>query len=434
MVERKLTITDVLRPVIKIGLIGFGAALFGGASITLRDHRELVHRSVKNSSFLQKIFDFEQRTLGVDPRFWAAVHRIHHQMTDVNLAPFARIARRYDWGINNPDKVEGVEVPDSFPLLDPEVESFTLPEVVQIGNLAREFYLQRLGDRYREPETYTAEESIAVFHRTTPAYWYSNKEHTDGFTQEDMEDILGGDPHSPVRFPVANGIRTELFHFPKVNEGAAALFRAHPELLPEDLQSADGKYRKYGKPDIALGFGIAALAVLLARHRFTPKDFLIAAIQGIAINSIKIGFQVIGGNIVNALGHGGKLEGQLTRAIKNDANKIQPNPDGTFSTNTRRMGLIGSFLSRLTFDEVGGQWEHHEDPSKIAYTSERGLQAWEEAPWGSFVSFLARSRWFPLINPGSGFDLRKSERRPDQPHPAVEIIQNIRAAKLRKAR
>lgn len=429
MAERKLTTTDVLSSVIKVGLVGIGAGLLGGASTTLRDHRELTHRSITLHSILQKFFDLEQRTLTVVPGLWAAVHRIHHQMEDVALAPFGRIANGVNYIRDNPDKAQGIKIPKAFRHLDPIVDSFTLEKVMEIGTLANNFFRERLGDRYKAPESYTAEELNALLNPREPAYWYSNKIHTGDYTQEDMEDILGGDPHSPSRFSDPNGIRSILMHIPKVSQGAAGLFRAHPELIPEDLQSKDGQYKQYGKWDIALGFGISIAAVLAARGKFTPKDFLIAAVQGSAINSIKIGLQIIGINTVNSLGHAGRLnERQLVRAIQDHEYKIQPNPDGTISTDVERMSWIGRLLSKLTFDEVGRQWEHHNDPSKIAYTSKEGLQAWFEASWGSFVSYLAQSRWFPLINPGSGFDLKEGERRPDQRHPAVKIIHNIRKA------
>ncbi len=433
MTERNIkTAFKALRPIIETGVAGVAAGLFGGASVTLRSHRELTHRSIVLHPILQRAFDFEQRTVTIDTRLWAGVHRIHHHMPDVALAPFSRIANAVKWIDSHPDEVKGVKVPETYPHLDPFVDKFTLAQVVEIGDLATEFFKRRLGKLYKPTESYRAEELTALLNPEQPTYWYPHRSHKGAYTQEEMEDILGGDPHSPLRFPDLNGIRTELLHIPKVNEGAASLLRAHPELLSEDLQREDGQYKHYGKLDMAVGFGIASAAVLIARGKYTPKDFLIAAIQGSAINSIKIGLQLIGGNTVNAFGHAGSITGrEMIEVVKGkEYNKIQVNRDGTVSTDAVKAGLIGRFLGAYTFDEVGGQKEHHDDPSKIAYTSEAGSKAVQEAPWGSFISFLAESKWVPFINPGSGFNLKEGERRPDEADPILDIIHRIRAEQV----
>lgn len=433
MAERKLSATDVLRPVIKVGLLGLGAGIFGGVSVTLRSHRELTHRSITLHPILQKIFDFEQRTITLNSKLWAAVHRTHHEMSDVALGPFGRIANAVNWIGENPDKAQGVEIPKTYQGLDPVVDVFTLDQVMKIGTLANQFFRERLGKRYQEPEDYSTEGLNEILTKST--HKYSNQKHEGDYTLEEMEDNLGGDPHSPARFPDSNGVRSELFHIPKVYQGLAGLFRAHPELLPEDLQSEDGQVRQYGKFDAALGVAIFSAAVLVTRGKYTPRDFLIAALEGTAIDGIKWGLQLLGGNTVNALGHAGNYsEGQTVRVIQNHEYKIQPNVDGTVATKGKRMSLIDSFLNRLTLDEAFRQWEHHFDPSKIAYTFQKGFQAWNEAPFGSIVDFLAQSRLFPLINPGSGFDFKEGERRPDELHLAGQIINDIRAAQAMKAR
>lgn len=434
MPERNAKIAlNVLRPIVETGIAGFTAGLLGGASVTLRSHRELTHKSVVLHPILQKVCDFEQRTVTIKTRNWAEVHRIHHKWPDVAAAPFSRIANGIRWIRENPDKAEGVKIPETYPNLDPFVPEFNLAQVVEIGDLITEYFRQRLKG-YKPRESYTAEELKALLNPKQPTYWYSDQPHQGEYNQEEMEDILGGDPHSPARFSDSNGVRRELLHIPKVNEGASALFRAHPELMSEDLQSEDGQYKQYGKWDMALGFGIASAAVLVARGKYTPKDFLIAATQGSAINTIKIFLQLIGGNTVNSFGHAGSLtDREIIKIMRGqEANKIPVNPEGSISADTMRAGLIGRFLGWFTFDEVGGQKKHHDDPSKIAYTSEIGLKAHREAPWGSFISFLAQSKWVPFINPGPGFDLKEGERRPDEAHPAVGIINRIRAAQLVK--
>ncbi len=431
--RREHPVFDVLRPIAITVAAGYAAGKLAGAGVTLRNHRELTHKSLVVSPILQKVIDLEQRTVTVDTKFWAGVHRIHHLWRDTKTAPFSRIANGVKWMNNNPEKAQGVEKPKKYRYLDPFVEEFTEGQVLEIGNLTTEFLKEKLGKRYKQPESYTTEELVALLNPQKPTYLYSDESHEDGYTQEEMQDILTSDPHSPALFPGSNGVRTELLHIPKVNKGATDLLRTYPDLLDEDLQSKDGKYKKPGKLDMALGFGILSLGVLIARGigakgKLTPRDFLIAAIQGSAINSIKIGFEIIGGNSVNSLGHmGTPTESELVRAIGSKEYTIQPNKNGTAYTDARSAGWIGRFFTRLTLDEVGGQKEHHDDPSKIAYTSETGLEAWRNARWGSFVSFLAENKWFPLIKKGKGFDLKPGERRPDEAHPAVELIEQIRA-------
>jgi hypothetical protein len=427
------TARKVLGPIAETALIGYAVGVLGGMSVTLRGHRQLTHRSVSLPRWVERGCDFEQRTVTVNTILWSAVHRIHHQMPDVALAPFGRITNAVNWVRDNPDQFPGAKIPEAYPHLDPFVQEFTLDQVMEIGGLTNKFLRDRLGERYRPPESYTAEELKALLHPEQPTYLYPSQPHVGDYTLQEMEDILTGDPHSPVRFHGANGVRSELFHFPKLNDGAAGLLRAHPELIPKDLQSEDGQYKRYGKLDLALGFGIATAAVLLARGKYSPKDLLRAAIQGSAINGIKIGLQIIGGNTVNSLGHAGSLtEGQAASAVRSQKYKIEVNKDGTVSANVERAGWTGVFLGGFTLDEVGGQGEHHDDPSKIAYTSETGPKAWREAPWGSLISLLAKSKWFPLINPGAGFELREGETRPDEAHPAVAIIQRIRAEQIAK--
>lgn len=433
-VKEKIQPLKVLGPVAKVVAAGIGAGVLGGVSITLRHHRELTHRSVTLHPLLQDAIDFEQRTLTVEPRIWAAVHRIHHQMADATLAPFYRIARAVNWIRDNSEETRGVVVPETFPFLDPYVDRFKFEDVMEIGNMAIELMKERMGVQYRAPEKYTPRQLKTLLNPTEPRYWYSIREHRgDEYTQEELADILLGDPHSPVRVapPDLNGVRFILAHTTGLYKMTADLFKAHPQLMPKDLQTEDGQVKKYGNFDLALGFAIPSMAVLIARGRLGPKDVLTAAVAGSAINGMRIGFLIFGGKLVNSLGHAGTMnKGEVARVIRSQEYTPKLNPDGTVATDTSDNSWLGRFFSRMTFDEVGGQKEHHEDTGKIAYTSKKGFKAWMEAPWGSLVSALARSKYFPLINPGDNFNLKVGEIRPDQPHPAVEIIQRLRAEQL----
>lgn len=432
MVESKTDgSSHILRKVAGAALIGAAAGVAGGVGVTLNSHRRLTHKSVELPAPLVKVFDFEQRTLSVDTRFWAAVHRFHHHFADVSLAPFARIASAVDWIRENPDKAKGVEIPESFPHLDPFVDRFKLDEVMKIGHLADDYYKEKLGDRYKKPESYTEGQLQELLNPEKPVYLYAPEGEGD-YTPDEMMDVLGRDPHSPALFPEKNGVKSEFWHIPKVNRGLAGLLRTNPDLIPTDLQRADGKYPEYGKKDIALGFAVASaisVAISVARGKRSPKDLLIAAALGVEANAIKIGMEMMGGNAVNALGHGGDLgEEDIVPAISDPEYRIKANRDGKISTKTARMHWVGTFLHLITLGEVGGQGEHHDDPSKIAYTSKRGLEAWREDPYGSLVSFVANTAMLTrIIKPGQGFDLKPGEKRPDEAHPAVELIEQIRA-------
>lgn len=428
----------VLRTAAKLGAVGFGAALVGDTGITLRDHRELTHRSVELHPWLQRFYDWEQRTITVgEPTVWASVHRIHHQMPDGTLAPFYHITRAMNWMRDNPQLAEGVTIPDSFVHLDPFVDSFSRDDVTEIGNQAVDFMRERMGDEYEEPTGYTKEELHALFNPTKPRYFYERDPQREGdYTQDEIAAILLGDPHSPVRIPPPeeNGVQGVLKTNVTLYSHDADLFRARPDLKPKDLQNEDGSNRKASRLDIAAGVLIPGVAVLLKRGKYKPKDFAKAALAGVAIDAVRITSEVVGGNITNSLGHSGTLtQKEMFKAIQNGKYKPVPNEDGTVSTNTENAGIMGRALSKFTLDEVGGQEVHHTNPEKIAYTHKTGWGAWVEAPWGSLVSVLANSEWFPLINPGPGFDLKEGETRPDMPHPAFELIHRRRVEQLHNA-
>lgn len=398
---------------------GVTAGLIGVAGITMRDHRELTHRSLELHPLLHIVLDAEQRSLGIKgPEVWAAVHRIHHNMTDATLKPFLDIHR----AIQAADGF-GMEVPDTFAHLDPFVSSFSRDEVQVIGAYAEKEVHARLGKTYQR-QRYTDREKIqTLLHPTEPQYYYPDYDkHSGEYTQDEKERILLTDPHSPALVRQENGVQG----IAKSNIGlysrAADLFRKNEELRPDDLPVTE-KERKSSIPAVVAGFLVPSVAVLLARGQYQPKDVAKAAVVGSAINGLRTGVELIGGNVTNSLGHGGDMADSLGRAALERGYKIKLNPDGTLSTDTRNIGFIGKALSYLTFDEVGGQDVHHKHPEKIAYTMETGMKALKEAPWGSFLEWLAHNEHMPLIKPGEGF----RGIRPDLPHEGVVIIQQARA-------
>lgn len=415
-----------------VGAGGVGAVL-GVAGITLRSHRELTHRSIELHPLLQKLSDLEQRSLGINqPTTWAAVHRIHHSMTDASLFPFYKINHAIAAA-----KERGIAVPESFGYLDPFVTSFSREQVEKIGTLADGEVRQRMGDTYVQPTFESNAEIEQILNPTGPTYYYPDYGKKTDYTQDDIAHILLTDPHSPALIgPLhrRNGVQTVVTKNAFLYKTTADMFRTKPDLKPEDLKTGNEGKEKSTKPAVIGGIALPAAAVLLFRAAtkrggFKPKDFAIAAATGATIYGVKAGLEVLGGGVVNSFGHAGKLDSkELFRAALKRDYKIGLKPDGTLATDTVYSGVAGKLLSWATFDEVGGQAYHHANPEAIAYTARRGAKGWWDAPWGSFIASIAKSK-IPLINEGKGFD----GPRPDVPHEGVMLIQKARAAEYAAA-
>ncbi|HZE87291.1 MAG TPA: hypothetical protein VE090_03740 [Methylomirabilota bacterium] len=415
------------------GAVGAGA---GVAGITWRSHRELTHRSIELSPLLQKLADLEQRSLGIsEPTLWAAVHRIHHQMTDASLFPFYKINHAIQEAT-----MRGIPVPETFEHLDPYVTSFTRQQVEAIGSHGDAVVRERLGDTYEKPIFGSDAEIQTILHPTEPKYFYPDYKKQEGkYSQDDLARILLTDPHSPALIPPRNGKKNGVRGVAKSNvflySSTAAMFRERPDLKPTDLQTGKEDQQKSSARAVAGGFilpslGVLAYRKLTGRGGLKPKDFVIAAVAGSAINGLKMGLEIAGGNIVNSFGHAGKLDTrEMLKAATKREYHVVLNPDGTLTTDTVYSGALGKIFGWSTLDEVGGQAYHHAHPDAIAYTAKTGLPAWFDAPWGSLTSYLAESK-FPFVKPGKGFE----GQRPDIPHEGVLLIQNARAEEFAVAR
>lgn len=426
----------VVLPLVEIGAAGVAAAFVGIAGITIRHHRQLTHRSLELHPILEKTIDRVMKHYG-DPAGWAGVHRIHHKFSDATTKPFLKIKEGVLWIQANPELAEGITIPKSFSHLDPFVKSFSLEDVLAIGDIADREMREYLPS-YEGPSAYTKEELQVLFNPTEPRYFYSEGPKQAGsYTQDEIAEIVLGDPHSPVRIPPPekNGVRGVLKDNINLYRRAADLFKNRRDLIPEDLQkdSRDPK-DNFRFADFVKGSMLLAPLVLIARGKYKGADFAKAVLAGGAIYGISIGVQLAGGNITNSFGHRGVTTdaGLVTDPFKKEY-KPAVNPDGTISTNSVNGGLIGRFISLATLDEVGGQSAHHDGPGKIAFTFRSGLNAFIDAPWGRFLSFLAGNKYFPLINPGKGFDLKEGQVRPDDPSPALAIIHQRRVEQLKKA-
>lgn len=414
----KRHVADVIIPAVALG----GAAVGG---ITLRQHRELTHKSVELNPLLRKLADLEQRSIGVaEPYTWAAVHRIHHRWTDVSGFPFYEIHHAMKAA-----KERNLDIPETFEHLDPFVDKFDKETVARIGSLADAEIRDRMGEKYQEPtlEDKSNEDILAILNPTEPRYHYPeqiNKQTAEDFTQNDIAQILLTDPHSPALMQRENGVQGVAIGNIGLYTYAADLFRRIPEIRPEDLQIPPDEDGRSTKAAVIGGFVLPAVATFLNDRDFSAKGVLKAAVKGAAINGIKIGMEAVGGNITNSAGHmGDPIEDELREAFTKTRYNIKLRSDGTLSTDTIGKGILGWLISKLTFDEVGGQDIHHRYPDLIAYTIKMGLDAWKDAPWGKSIEALADSDKFPLIKRGKGFE----GERPDVPSDAVVLIQKARA-------
>lgn len=429
-VEQKIQPFDIMRSGAKIVAAGIAYGVPGVALVTLVHHRQDTHRSVKVHPVIERITDFIMQIYSPDRTDWSSTHRVHHFNPDVTLYPFYRITQAIHWIGANPSRAHGIKIPDAYQHLDRFVTSFSKEDVLEIGHIAEQIVRDRLEGAYQPPESYKLEDLQTILNPTEAQYHYSQKlkNHKGEYSQEEIAEVLLGDPHSATRMSGSNGVREVLLGNVGLYRASAHLFRDMPHLKPKDLQlGKEVDHRKARIRGFIEGSLVAAGLVLLARNKYQPKDFLKALLAGTAINTVAVGLHISGGNITNSLGHAGltTTEGFL-QAIGAKEYKLILNPDGTVSTDSVSGGLLGRIVSWLTFDEVGGQREHHLHPEQIAFTSQKGPKAWIEAPWGRLLTVLAESKYFPLISPGEGFDLKEGETRPDMPNPAVEIINRRR--------
>lgn len=409
---------------------GVVAGLLGVMGITIEPHRNLTHKSLKPHEWISKAIRFEQKTLGVkDLTIWAAAHRGHHRWTDFRAKRFIHAARAVEW-IQKEEaagrKVD-VEVPKHFKHFDPRVPEFPADRAIKIGQMAEFDAASRMGDAFERPTNYTSDQIKEMLYPEEEDFYPDyKKKKPDDYTSDEIMDMLTSDPHSPLYEPGTNGVRGTFKNNFSRYKYRADLFRNRPEFKDPDLQTENDKLppeeRKDEKvwPYVVAGFALPAAGVLLSRGKYEPKDFAIAAIGGAAVNGARAGLEIFGGNTTNALGHSGDAIDLVRKLFKKDY-LIPINPDGTLATDTTLAGVVGKIISLLTLDEVGRQKDHHDRPGEPAYSAAQGAQKWMEATWGSSLEAIANSS-IPLFEPGEGFDLDEDERRPDDPHKAMDLV------------
>ncbi|MBI1862997.1 hypothetical protein HYS00_02670 [Candidatus Microgenomates bacterium] len=429
---------EFIRPLAKATAVATAAgAAFGVAQsigVTIEHHRRRAHQSLDPHPAISKTVRFVENTTAVESSSWAAVHReLHHGHADASLSPFMNVARAIHWVEEHPDEAGDIEIPESFPHLDPYVDAFSRDDVLTIGGHAIESLQDRMGDQYQPPETYSREQLDTLFHPEEPQYYYKMEPpKKDGdYSYEETEAILLRDPHSPILIPPdkkghQNGLRGVYKYNVPLFQHPRNLFKKHPEFKPVDLRDPELSTAQKAAAWTA-GFLIASGAVFAARRDFSRKGVVIAAAAGSAANLARIPTYLNGGKITNAAGHFGPMDEQkLEEALFSRDSLPELNRDGSVSTNTVRAGILGKALGVLTLDEVGGQGDHHDYPENIPYTTKTGWEGFKEAPFGTVTKMIAESR-LPFLNEGKQFDGIAKKDRPDMPTPGVLLIQRRRA-------
>lgn len=405
-----------------------------GLRTVLIDHRTNTHHSATPHPWLRQALELTGRSLGVgDPRLWPDAHLEHHAFSDVRLFPFLRISRAINWVEEQKAAGNdlGVDIPSHFFHLDPKVDEgkYSQAQVREIGKLAEQHAKEKLGGLYVPPTEYSQDELQKIFHPTEPDYYYRRykRMRRGEYTSDQMAALVLGDPHSPLYADKTekNGVRKVLAwgvwpYFTRTN-----LSNVHPEIISPHAKNAGEP--KNVVPAVVTGVLLPGVVVLLSRvlsnGKLEVRDFGHAATASAVATSTRLTFVGGGSMAVNGWGHSGDnvTPKGMWRAATGREFDIKVRPGGLVSSELKPRGLLTWFIHLLTQDEVFGQGYHHDYPDDPKYTANEGLQGLIEAPVGSVINAIINSG-STLIEPGDNFGLVPGERRPDEPHPATQII------------
>lgn len=429
---------QVLKTALVTGGVMVGRALLTETSVTLGDHRGLSHRAIELSPWLQRTFDVEQKAAGTNGNEWAAAHRNgHHQFPDADLFPFWQT-----WHAIQEAAGRGLEIPEQFYGYDKLVNHFNRDEVMSVGGMMEDYLHETLGDRHPEPNfaQVSDDELQRYLHDKNPKYWYDDKmfKRDYEFTDEDTAHNMLRDQHSPLLAPANpdgtwNGVMYVFHHNTALSSTPTRNMRQRPWMMPEDLRpESDAPVERNTKNVIAGFVAMSTIAMLLG------KDHSIQALlkRGILGSVANVGGLLVlkkGSDIVNAFGHIGIMTPETLRAaITLKDFSITPYPDGRLSSDTQDAGVLGKLMSLVTQDEAGKQRMHHLFPGATAYNPPDGSHPKRETPWGSLVQWAANSKYVPFISNGPGLPPNKYGRRPDEEHPAMDIIHANRVRTMRE--
>ncbi len=390
-----------------------GAALVHTA---WKDHRAKTHRSVELSPAVDAGLDIAGGPF-TDTTRWAATHRVHHHTPDTNLLPAIEYTDLMQWFMDNPDRQAGYDMPDTLAGIDPAMPTMRAEDVYEVGVLAK----QLVEGKYAPAEDYTPEDIERILYGTDPRYYYERptgdmKAVPTVGENPSLHDIryLLRDPHSPALHP--DGLRGIAVYNMPLYQDVVKFFENNPQYMPDDLEFTPREaWIEAHKREVRLGFVAANMAArVVAEQPRTAGEVAKSAARGAIISGLGTLGLIAGGNIVNSLGHGGGVKigsRQFWRDVRDGT--VRPKENGTYTTNNR-------LLSPPTLGEVGGQFEHHEDPSLIAYTHDTGVKKWATDPFGSVTEFLATRGIGMQVGPGF------EGRRPDLPSDAVLKVEELR--------
>lgn len=403
----------------RAGGLAAGVAFVNLSKTAVLDHRHWTHDSI---AFENPTHEKIARTSGAhltDTKAWASVHTIHHSTPDANLLPFAELADYLDWHEAQTTLRPGqLEIPDTVRGFDPAIPELDVETAREIGVLAREL----VADFYTPQANYTAEEAHDIMLSPDDKFRYESQQaikqarrnpiHYDpeNTSLHDMRFMLR-DPHSPALHD--KGILGILAYNVPLYGYVEQSFQ-DPRFRLERLQPDDwDETLRENRAKLRWGYvGAMALATIAANRSKTPGQAAGNAVLGAAASGLAVVGLIQGGNITNALGHGGDWKKYRPSDIREGV--VHVKPDGTYTSNSKT-------LSAPTLDEVGGQYEHHEDPSRIAYTTQEGWKRWAYAPYGRFLEKLIDKG--VLLKEGGNFG---GDHRPDLPSDAVLLIEKTR--------
>lgn len=396
------------------------------AITTLYNHRQLTHESIQMEPVAEHVARTTMWLLGVKPRIWAEVHKIHHSITDANLLPTKETADYLVWRQDH-SAPQHPEIPRIFKGLDPGAD-LRPAQILKLGQLAETL----VAGRYDRPKDYSISEAQRLLDPKTPRYFYPTKtERRDNKlnNRSDSEPANRSlnklavelrDPHSPVLHN--NGVRGIL-------RDNVSLYRFAASYM-EQLEKAGKNFGQdnwdrliYDKVKLGVTvFYAGNIAVAYVQQPdSSPKGLLKAAARGSLVAISADGIVIAGGNITNSLGHAGELTSLAQTLFTNE---IAMKADGSYTTNDKRLSL--PFL-----DEVGGQEVHHGSPDKINYTRASGRKSFEEAPFGSSIKVLVKNNI--LMKPGNQYGANKDtppdgllSKRPDVLNETVLLMQKFR--------
>lgn len=286
-----------------------------------------------------------------------------------------------------------------------------------LGDLARTL----VDGRFKPQDHYSDDEIDRILFGSEARYLYEAPKGDktavrpvdDEATLWDLRYLLR-DSHSPALHP--DGMRGIALHNRKLYEDTVRFFEQNPQFMPPDIVSTPREaWIEDHKKQVRFGLvGASIVARVVAEQPRTAKEYGASAVRGAAVAGIATLALIAGSNIVNSLGHGGEVK-LASRQCWNYllSGEVRMKKNGTYTTNNR-------LLSPPTLGEVGGQFEHHEDPSLIVYTHETGLKKFAIDPFGATTELMARHNMG--ISKGEGFE----GRRPDMPSDAVLFLEQLR--------